>query len=123
MVFKGLGTLRMYHITLRDNCTPVINPPRCIPHSLKGRLQQALAKNARLGVIKKVDQPTDWVSNLVIVEKKNGSLRLCLDPKDLNKTIKREHYKIPTIQEIASKFVGKIYSLHLISKMDTGKSN
>ena len=50
MVFKGLGTLGMYHITL---CTC---PPRRIPHSLKGRLQQALEKNIRLGVIMKVDQ-------------------------------------------------------------------
>ena len=31
----------------------------------------------------------------------------CLDPRDLNKSIKREHYKIPTMQEIASEFAGK----------------
>ena len=47
------------------------------------------------------------MNNLVIVEKKNGSLRLCLDPRDLNKAVKREHYKIPTMQEIASEFAGK----------------
>ena len=55
----------------------------------------------------KVDQPTDWVHNLVIVEKKNGSLRLCLDPRALNNAIKREHYRIPTIREIASDLAGK----------------
>ena len=43
----------------------------------------------------------------MIVEKKNGTLRLCLDPRDLNKAIKREHYKIPTAQEISSKLAGK----------------
>ena len=59
------------------------------------------------GVLVKVDKPTDWVNNLVIVQKKNGSLRLSLDPRDLNKAIKREHYKIPTMQEIASEFAGK----------------
>ena len=59
------------------------------------------------GVLVKVGQPTDWVNNLVIVEKKNGSLRLCLDLRDLNKSIKHEHYKIPTMQEIASEFAGK----------------
>ena len=53
------------------------------------------------GVLKKVDEPTDWVSNLVVVEKKEGSLRLCLDPKNLNKAIKREHHAIPTMQDIA----------------------
>ena len=105
--FKGLGNLGWYHITLVDKCTPVINPPRRVPHSLKHRLHQALEKNVKSGVLAKVDQPTDWVNNLVIVEKKNGSLRLCLDPRDLNKAIKREHHKIPTMQEIAGEFAGK----------------
>ena len=44
----------------------------------------------------------DWVHNLVIVEKKNGSLRLCLDPRHLYQVIKRENFKIPTIQDTAS---------------------
>ena len=43
----------------------------------------------------------------MVVEKKDGSLRLCLDPKDLNRAIKREHYTIPTIQEIVTEFAGK----------------
>ena len=55
----------------------------------------------------KIDQPTNWVNNLVAVEKRNGSLRLCLDPKDLNKVIKWEHHKILSIQEILSGLTGK----------------
>ena len=39
--------------------------------------------------------------------KKNGSLRLCLDPRTLNEVIKREHYRIPTIQEIVREFAEK----------------
>ena len=106
-VFKGLGSLGMYHITLEDKHTPIINPPRRIPHSLKQRLKQTIDKNVKSGVLVKVDQPTDWVSNLVVIEKKDGTLRMCLDPKDLNKAIKREHYTIPTMQDIASEFHGK----------------
>ena len=44
------------------------------------KLQQTFERNVKSGVQQKVDQLTDWVSNLV-VEKKDGSLRLCLDPK------------------------------------------
>ena len=40
-------------------------------------------------VIRKVDEPTEWVSSVVVVEKHNGELTICLDPKDLNKEIKR----------------------------------
>lgn len=38
---------------------------------------------------------------------RGGSLRLCLDPHDLNKVIKRERCKIPTADKVASKLVGK----------------
>ena len=67
-------------------------------------MKQALYSNVKSGVLCKVDQPTDWVNNLVVVEKHNGSLRLCLGPKDLNKAIKREHHKI---QEISSELTDK----------------
>ena len=106
-VFTGLGSLGKYHITLCDNATPIVNPPRRVPCSLKQRLRTAIDTNVASGVLVKVDEPTDWVHNLVIVEKKNGSLRLCLDPRHLNQVIKREHYKIPTIQDIASDLRGK----------------
>ena len=106
-VFKGLGNLGDYHITLKEDATPVIHPPRRVPHSLLEKLKQCLEANVQCGVLKRVDQPTDWVHNLVIVEKKNGALRLCLDPRDLNKVVKREHYKIPTIQDVSSHLAGK----------------
>ena len=99
--YPGLGKLGTYHIMLCDNHQPVISPARGVPHSLKDRLGQTLERNVASGVLKKVDEPTDWVSNLVVVEKKDGSLRLCLDPKNLNKAIKREHHAIPTMQDIA----------------------
>ena len=59
------------------------------------------------GIVSKVDKPTDWVNSLVIVEKKNDSLHLCLDPKDLNKAVKREHYRIPKAEDMASRLSGK----------------
>ena len=41
-----------------------------------------------LDIIKPVDEPTDWVSGLVIVEKPNGKHQICLDPRPLNQAIK-----------------------------------
>ena len=58
------------------------------------------------GVIKKVDEPTEWVNSLVVGEKPNGDLRICLDPRDLNKAIKREYYQLPTFEEISSRLSG-----------------
>ena len=54
----------------------------------------------KLGIIKRVTDPIDWVSSLVTVMNHNGKIRLYSDPKDLNKSIKREHYKLSTAEEI-----------------------
>ena len=62
----------------------------------------------------KIDEPTDWVSSMVIVEKDNGQLRICLDPRDLNRAIKRHHYPMPTVDEVLSKLGGAT----VFSKLD-----
>jgi len=48
-------------------------------------------------IICKENEPTDWVSSIVLVKKKDNSLRICLDPTDLNKVIRRPHYPLPTV--------------------------
>ena len=56
-------------------------------------------------------QPTDWVSSIVYSRKSSGQLRICLDPKDLNKAVKRPHYRTHTLDEVTHKLAGaKIFS-------------
>ena len=105
-----------YHITLDPKVSPVVHAPRKVPIELKAKLhiQAELRERESHDIIAKVTQPTDWVNSLVIREKENGRLRLCLDPKDLNKAIKRDH-PIPTLEEITPKLAGA----KLFSKLDT----
>ena len=51
-------------------------------------------------MIEPVDFPTDWVSAIVVTLKPNGKIRLCLDPRPLNKVLKRCHHPIPTIDDV-----------------------
>ena len=44
--------------------------------------------------------PTPWISLIVVVPKKNGKLRICLDPMDLNRALQQENYPMPKIEEI-----------------------
>ena len=60
-------------------------------------------------IIAPVDRPTPWVNSIVCVEKRDGSLRVCLDPRDLNKAILREHYAMPTRDELLSRLNGAKY--------------
>ena len=59
-------------------------------------------------VIQAVNEPTNWVNNLVLVEKPDGSLRICIDPKEL-KAIKRPRYAHPTAEDILSQMRGVKY--------------
>ena len=68
----------------------MLHPPRKVPYLLKGKLKAKLERMERKEIIDKVDEPTDWVNFLVTAEKPTGKLRICLDPYDLNKAIKRD---------------------------------
>ena len=100
-VFEGLGTLGPeLHLDVDPNCPPVQLPPRKIPESLKQPLREHLDDLVKRDVIERVTEPTEWVSALVVVAKPNGKIRLCLDPRPLNKALKRCHYPIPTIDDV-----------------------
>ncbi|GFV25633.1 uncharacterized protein K02A2.6 [Trichonephila clavipes] len=88
-VISGVGEFpnESYHITLKNNAVPVIYPPRRVPLALQPKLKSTLDRLEKEGIVSKVNKPTDWVQSLVIVEKPNGNLRLCLDPRDLNKLV------------------------------------
>ena len=85
----------------------------------------------KIDVLEKVTEPTEWVNSFVIVEKVidssnahspnhtiKKSIRLCIDPKDLNEALEREPYYSRTIDELISMFAGaKVFT---IVDMDKG---
>jgi hypothetical protein len=103
-----------YHINLDPKVKPVVHAPRRVPLELVDKLNFELNEMEKNGVIEKVTKPTDWVNSIVIREKPNGRLWLCLDPKDLNEAIMRDHYPTPTLGEITPKLAGA----RVFSKID-----
>ena len=92
-LFKGSGRMEPEHqIKLNDNASPIVHAPRKIPIGLPGKLKKELDSMEKTDVIRKVDEPTEWVSSMVVAKKPNGQLRICLDLRDLSKEIKREYY-------------------------------
>ncbi|XP_063227048.1 uncharacterized protein LOC134533454 [Bacillus rossius redtenbacheri] len=96
-------------INIRDHSNPVCKPPRRVPRAIRPALKQELDRLEQKGIICKVDKlsASAWVSNLVVVEKSSGKLRLCLDPTDLNKVVIRDYHEIPTLEEMSEKLTGK----------------
>ena len=65
---------------MKDNVKPVVTPVRKVSHALKTKLEKELKQMVDLeDIIEPIEKPTDWVNGLVIVEKPNGKLRICLD--------------------------------------------
>ena len=83
-----------------------------MPLALLPKVKEKLEAMERNGIIIKRDEPTAWVNSMLIVEKKDGSIRLCLDPRELNKAIMREHYSVPTFDDVLPQLSGKkIFSI------------
>ena len=101
-VFKGVGTLPggPYHIRLKEQYRPVQHPPRSVPIAMQTAYMAELDRLMKEGIIKEVKEHTEWINSIVPVMKPNGSLRLCLDPKDLNKAIERNQWYSRTIDDI-----------------------
>ena len=64
--------------------TPVLHFPRKIPVSQREKVVEELKRMEKLRVIVCQEEPTEWVNSLAVVQKPNGSVRLCIDPRDLN---------------------------------------
>ena len=102
----------VYHIQLNDSVKPVQHAPRRGQVALRGKIKESLEELYSSGVIEPVSRPTPWISSMLVIPKKNGNIRVRLDPKDLNKAILRENYPMPTIEDIATCLHGaKVFSV------------
>ena len=104
-----------YRIQIDPSVTPIVNPPRNQPAAIRDRLKETLNDMETMGVVRKVDEPTEWVNSLVVIEKpKSKKLCICLDPRPLNKAIRREHFQLPTLEDITTRLTGA----RVFSKLD-----
>ena len=99
-----------HHIEIDRNVKPVVHAPRKVPAALRPKIQEELSRMEKLDVITPVTTPTEWVSSLVTMVKPN-KIRLCIDPKDLNKAVKREYYPMKTVEDVLTRLPGaKVFS-------------
>ena len=107
-VFKGLGTLgEEYEIQLKNDAVPYsLYTPRNVPLPLRDKVREELQRMESLGVISKVDTPTPWCMGMVVVKKKSGDVRICVDLKPLNESVLREVHPIPSVDETLGKLAG-----------------
>lgn len=101
----GILPGKKVHLTTVPNAVPVIRGARTLPESRKAAVKAELERLTESGVIVPVDEPTDWVSQMSVAEKKSG-IRICIDPRPLNEALLREHYKLPVLEDILPELTG-----------------
>ena len=102
------GTVRL---VIDEDSNPSVRPARRISVALKSKVKDKLESMVKKRVLAKVDQPTDWVSQMATSTKKSGDIRVCIDPQDLNKCLKREHFQLPLMEDVLPELSkGKIFS-------------
>jgi len=77
-------------------------PQRVSSVPLKTKLKQKIDEMEKEGIIIQEANPTDWISSLVAVQTP-GKLKVCMDPRDLNRAIKSPKYQMPTVDEVLPK--------------------
>ena len=110
----GHTNLVEHHIKL-DKEEPFKDPHRRIPPGLISEVREHLQKMLDAGVIRNSESP--FSSNVVIVRKKDGTIRLCVDFRKLNNRTIKDTYAIPRIEDSLHLLAGSKY----FSKLGTGK--
>ncbi|UYV70568.1 K02A2.6-like, partial [Cordylochernes scorpioides] len=73
--------------------------------------KEELFKMEEDGIIEKIEEPTVWAHPMVVVKKPSGKYRICIDPRELNKWVLREHYTLPAPENILAEIPkAKFYS-------------
>ena len=90
----GLTDKAAHCICLKDN-TPFKEKPHPIPPTMFEEVRKHLKEMETLGVIRKSQSP--YASNMVILRKKSGALRFCLDMRILNSRTIPDSYSLPRI--------------------------
>lgn len=88
-----------------DNVKPFHYPPRRLSYTEKAQVQELLDEYLEKGIIR--ESESEYASPIVLVKKKTGELRMCVDYRTLNKSMLRDNYPTPLIDDLIDKLAGK----------------
>jgi hypothetical protein len=103
----GFGTCETpVKFYFKNHATPfAVISARNISIPLLGPVKDSISNMPNEGIIEKVETPTEWTSPMVpVVHSCNGKdskVRICVDFRKLNRSLKREQFQIPTFEELS----------------------
>ena len=90
---------------------PIRVPPRRLPFQRREEVQREVETMLNSDIIEPSNSP--WCSPVVLVAKKDGSRRFCVDYRKLNEVTRKDVYPLPRCEEILHALSGAAYFTHL----------
>ena len=107
---QDIGRTRLeVHCIPTGNAAPIRLPPRRAPMHLRGDIEEQIQAMLHQGIVEECSSP--WAAPLVIVKKKDGSNRICVDYRALNQVTEKDGHPLPRIEDSLDAVAGAtIYS-------------
>ena len=97
----------MKHTIDTGDARPIRQPPRQLPLSNMGEASKLMSDMSTQGIIEPSSSP--WAAPVVLVKKKEGNSRFCVDYRKLNEITKKVSYPLPRIDTTLDAFAGSIW--------------
>ncbi|XP_035901959.1 uncharacterized protein K02A2.6 isoform X2 [Anopheles stephensi] len=114
---KGkLGTINniVLDLPIKPDAVPVAQPYRRIPVALEKLVDKKLDELLEQGVIEQVNEPSKWISPVVVVPKGDDDVRICVDMRRANEAVERENHPLPTFED----FLPELVKANVFSRLD-----
>ena len=94
-----------HHLNINPSVIPKKQPPRRSSKEHANAVRDEVTKLKKEGAIKEVFYP-EWLANTVVVKKKSGKWRVCVDFTDLNRACPKDQFRMPRIDQLMDATVG-----------------
>ncbi|CAM5108790.1 unnamed protein product, partial [Eretmochelys imbricata] len=95
----------LHKVKMRNNVVPVRQKLRHLPFSVREAVSEELRKLVQKDIFEEID-PLEWVSPIVVMQKKGGGIRLCVDLREPNKAIVMDSHPLPHTEEVFAELHG-----------------
>ena len=105
--YKALGVdpnFICHHLNVNPSVTPRKQPPRHLSKDHSNAVRDEVRRLKQAGAIKEMFY-LEWLTNTVVVKKKNGKWRVCVDFTDLNKACPKDHFPLSQIDQLVDAIV------------------